>query len=236
MEYCSGSLEDQIKMAERMKQPLLISVVRHYAKQMFLGLAEMHAKDICHRDLKPENILIKRSDSDTSFDPHQTQVKIADFGGAKVLKANGHNTPYIVSRFYRAPELIMGTRLYDCSIDIWSAGCILFELITRTALFPGEAEGLQILEQALIKGMPQVHEMKQLEKIINPTVLSLFKLNQNLGALNLTEIMMSNSRSRYARSDLEKAADLIEKCLKWVPSDRIKAKDALNHPFFKLSE
>ena len=92
----------------------------------------------------------------------KADLKIADLGAAKVLSSGGLNTPYVVSRYYRAPELILGCKLYDCSIDIWSTGCILFELITRTPLFPGYAEGLQILEQAQIKGMPTEHEMKEL--------------------------------------------------------------------------
>ncbi len=56
------------------------------------------------------------------------------------------NTPYVVARYYRAPELILGSHYYDESIDIWAAGCILFEIFTRTSLFPGESEGLQLLE------------------------------------------------------------------------------------------
>ena len=108
----------------------------------------MHAKNISHRDLKPENILIKMHQpaAGQSQDILKSELKIADLGAAKVLNPNGLNTPYVVSRYYRAPELIMGSNRYDCSIDIWSTGCILFELITRTPLFPGDAEGLQILE------------------------------------------------------------------------------------------
>ena len=81
-------------------------------------------------------------------------MKIADLGAAKILSSKGLNTPYVVSRYYRAPELIMGAHKYDFAIDIWSTGCILFELITRTPLFVGDAEGLQVLEQAQVKGMP----------------------------------------------------------------------------------
>ena len=79
-----------------------------------------------------------------NVDPMTQTVKICDLGAAKVLDqtTSNMNTPYVVSRYYRSPELILGSNLYDCSIDIWSVGCIIFELITRTPLFPGDTEGL----------------------------------------------------------------------------------------------
>jgi len=71
-------------------------------------------------------------------------LKICDLGAAKVLDMSEKrmNTPYVVSRYYRSPELIMGSHLYNHSIDVWASGCILFELLTRTPMFPGDAEGL----------------------------------------------------------------------------------------------
>ena len=143
------------------------------------------------------------------------------------------NTPYVVSRYYRAPELIMGSNKYDCSIDIWSAGCILFELVTRTPLFPGDAEGLQILEQAQIKGMPSEREMRELSRICEAPVIQLLKRNQDFGRTDLAEIMLSNSRSSYNREDIVRAADLIERCLCWVPSERLTASAALKHAFLQ---
>ena len=62
------------------------------------------------------------------------------------MGARRMNTPYVVSRYYRAPELILGSHLYDLSIDVWAGGSIVFELISKTPLFPGDSEGLQILE------------------------------------------------------------------------------------------
>lgn len=93
----------------------------------------MHDLGICHRDLKPENVLLKND-----------EVRICDVGSSKILdtKEPFMNTPYVVSRYYRAPELILAINKYDTSIDIWAAGCIIFELLTRTPLFPGDAEGL----------------------------------------------------------------------------------------------
>lgn len=100
----------------------------------------MHELGISHRDLKPENVLIKNG-----------QVRICDVGSSKVLDdpmyvPNPMNTPYVVSRYYRAPELILGTNRYNHSIDIWATGCILFELLTKRPLFPGDTEGLQLVE------------------------------------------------------------------------------------------
>lgn len=99
----------------------------------------MHQKGIAHRDLKPENILLSYN-SNENIDPLNLVVKIADLGATKVLDLSEKrmNTPYVVSRYYRSPELILGSHHYDFSIDVWAAGCILFELITRTPLFPGE--------------------------------------------------------------------------------------------------
>ena len=78
----------------------------------------MHKLNIVHRDLKPENILLK-----------EDEIRIADFGSSKIM-SSFLNNPYAVTRFYRAPELHLMARNYDSAIDIWSFGCILFELIT----------------------------------------------------------------------------------------------------------
>ncbi len=102
-----------------------IEQVKKYAKQIFNGLSNMHSQEIYHRDLKPENILIKDG-----------QIKVCDFGASKEL--DDMNTPYIVSRWYRAPELILGCKKYNNSIDVWATGCIIFELLTNVVLFEAE--------------------------------------------------------------------------------------------------
>lgn len=114
-------------------------------------------------------------------------VKIADLGATKVLDLSEKrmNTPYVVSRYYRSPELILGSHFYDFSIDVWATGCILFELITRTPLFPGEQEGLQILEQAQILGMPSKQEMESFANICEAPVIQLFKRNVNLRPVDI---------------------------------------------------
>ena len=83
--------------------------IKNYMRQILRGMQYVHSKKICHRDLKPENILMNK----------EGVVKICDFGSAKVLSDNGLNTPYIVSRYYRAPELILACSDYTNAIDIW---------------------------------------------------------------------------------------------------------------------
>ena len=80
----------------------------------------MYDRDICHRDIKPTNILLDESGS---------RLKVCDFGSAKVLDSSDRNASYMCSRFYRAPELILGCEHYSTQIDMWSAGCVLAEMM-----------------------------------------------------------------------------------------------------------
>ena len=118
--------------------------IKEFMRQILLGMAYVHSQGVCHRDLKPENILMN----------DKGVVKICDFGSAKVLSENGLNTPYIVSRYYRAPELILACSDYTTAIDIWAIGCILAEFLTKRPIFPGKTEGSQLIEQIAILGLP----------------------------------------------------------------------------------
>ena len=137
-EFCDKNLEDVLKEVDKKDQSVFIPLhdIKRYSKEILNGLSYMHEKRIVHRDLKPENILLMNG-----------EVKICDFGSSKFIdEQTFKNTPYVVSRYYRAPELILATNKYNEAIDIWAVGCILFELLTRTPTFPGDTEGLQILE------------------------------------------------------------------------------------------
>ena len=133
LEFCDHTLEDVLKNLEKNRNYLPMNLVKKYIRQIFNGLHNMHKLGIAHRDLKPENILLK-----------DDEVRICDVGSSKILdQGRDHmNTPYVVSRYYRAPELILACNKYNFSIDVWAVGCILFELLTKTPMFPGEAEGL----------------------------------------------------------------------------------------------
>lgn len=97
---------------------------------MFRALAYIHALGICHRDIKPQNLLVH---------PDSHELKVCDFGSAKRLLKGEVNVSYICSRYYRAPELIFGATDYTQSIDVWSVGCVIAELLLGQPLFPGDS-------------------------------------------------------------------------------------------------
>ena len=111
MEFCDASLEDTLRRAEKQKTAIDMEHIKHYVWQIFNGLKHMHEKTIAHRDLKPENILlcVPANQNFEDSDPLTHEVKICDLGAAKVLSKTNLNTPYVVSRYYRAPELILGS-------------------------------------------------------------------------------------------------------------------------------
>ncbi|XP_017060400.1 glycogen synthase kinase-3 alpha isoform X2 [Drosophila ficusphila] len=109
-----------------LQPPEALVYVRILSYQIFRGLAYLHSFGIFHRDIKPDNLLIN----------NQTMMlKLGDFGSADFLMPGEPNQTYICSRFYRAPELFANHNLYSCAVDIWSAGCVLAELLQGSPLF-----------------------------------------------------------------------------------------------------
>lgn len=104
--------------------------------QLFRGLMYIHSLDICHRDIKPQNLLVNRKNY---------RLVICDFGSAKKLVKGEENIAYICSRCYRAPELIFDCSNYTTMIDMWSAGCVLLELLTNEPFFLGDSNVGQLV-------------------------------------------------------------------------------------------
>ena len=96
--------------------------------QLLLSLNYCHGLEVIHRDLKPENLLMSS----------RGVLKLCDFGFARSLKSNQKLTEYVSTRWYRAPELLVGGKNYGFSVDVWSVGCLLAELLMGKPLFPGE--------------------------------------------------------------------------------------------------
>lgn len=107
---------------------LLLFLLQFFVYQLLRGLKYVHSANILHRDLRPSNVLLNS----------KNELKIGDFGLARTTSDTDFMTEYVVTRWYRAPELLLNCSEYTAAIDIWSVGCILGEIMTGQPLFPGK--------------------------------------------------------------------------------------------------
>ncbi|GAA5883574.1 hypothetical protein JCM3774_002849 [Rhodotorula dairenensis] len=183
-------------------------LVKLYLYQLLRGLAYLHARGICHRDIKPQNLLV---------DPGTGRLVIIDFGSAKALKPDEPNVSYTASRFYRAPELLFGSNEYDYAIDVWSAGCVLAELITGEVLFPGASAIDQISVIMRILGTPTREQIRSMNPAYHETNFQKFE------PVSLKQIIPLAPPEQIS---------LLAALLRYEPKKRLTAIEALVHPFF----
>lgn len=133
------------------RQELTEEHIQYFMYQTLRGLLYIHSANVMHRDLKPSNILVNKN----------CDLKICDLGLARGFDVEDENkTEYVVTRWYRAPEVILQASEYTKAIDIWSAGCIFAELLGRTPLFPGKDYLEQIQRIIAVLGTPSGEEMR----------------------------------------------------------------------------
>ncbi|KAK0473941.1 kinase-like domain-containing protein [Armillaria novae-zelandiae] len=220
---------------------LNIRAVRAYAHQLFLALTLLKKVGVMHADIKPDNILVNEA---------KTVLKLCDLGSASDASEN-EITPYLVSRFYRAPEIILGVP-YDPALDIWSMGCTLYELYTGKILFPGRSNNQMLLLMMELKGRfngklikkakfgdVYFDDMGGFESIERDRVLGtdvvrkvhISKPTRDLRARLMppASVKMKDDESKLLLSFI----DLLDKCLALDPSRRITPREALAHPFIR---
>jgi serine/threonine protein kinase len=146
-EYMPTDLQVEINQA---KHFFNLNLIKFYSHQILKGLSFCHDNHIIHRDLKPSNILIAQTG----------QVKIADFGLARVYDKNSRDSMshQVATRWYRPPELLFASRNYTESVDIWSTGAIIAELMTLSPLFPGNNDIDQIYKVFQVMGTPKLDQ------------------------------------------------------------------------------
>ena len=218
-EFVTFNLESFIENYRKKKKHIPIDQIKLIAKQMLMGLDYCHKKNIVHRDLKPENVLLT----------DEGNVKLCDFGSSKCIeeKKGTTSTPYTVSRYYRAPELILGKIDYNSKIDIFTTGCILAELFMLTPLFPGKTEGLELFEHLCLLGNPGREYFEQFPLPKNYVdYLEQFELKCTA---QLDKVL--NENNFYTQKDASEAADLILNMLNMNFNERFSAEQCLRHPF-----
>ncbi|XP_053148572.1 mitogen-activated protein kinase 9 isoform X2 [Hemicordylus capensis] len=190
--------------------------------QMLCGIKHLHSAGIIHRDLKPSNIVVK---SDCT-------LKILDFGLARTACTNFMMTPYVVTRYYRAPEVILGMG-YKENVDIWSVGCIMAEMVLHKVLFPGRDyidQWNKVIEQL---GTPSADFMKKLQ----PTVRNYVENRPKYPGIKFEELFpdwIFPSESDRDKIKTSQARDLLSKMLVVDPDKRISVDEALRHPYITV--
>ncbi|PAV77403.1 hypothetical protein WR25_16172 [Diploscapter pachys] len=141
-------------------KPMDITDIRIYTWQLFDGLRYLHDRRIAHRDIKPANLLM---------DPGGGRLTISDFGSAKFISTSHASVTYQVSRFYRPPEILFGSAYYSTAIDVWSAGCVIGEMIRGSVLFQGRDTNHQMKLIFSAFGLPSQDEVRSW---LSPTTLN----------------------------------------------------------------
>uniref|UniRef100_A0A0D9XYV8 [RNA-polymerase]-subunit kinase n=1 Tax=Leersia perrieri TaxID=77586 RepID=A0A0D9XYV8_9ORYZ len=152
MEYVDGpSLGRVLREGKKKQRPFFAEAeARRLMRQLLDGVAAMHAAGVMHRDIKPDNVVVGPRGG----------LKICDFGMSRDVDSGGAYTSPVVTLWYRAPELILGSREYDEGVDTWALGCIMAELLAGAPLFPGRTEMDQLNRVFDTVGAGGVEEMR----------------------------------------------------------------------------
>uniref|UniRef100_A0A8C5SHW1 Serine/threonine-protein kinase PRP4 homolog n=1 Tax=Laticauda laticaudata TaxID=8630 RepID=A0A8C5SHW1_LATLA len=218
---------------------LHIKAVRSYSQQLFLALKLLKRCNILHADIKPDNILVNES---------KTILKLCDFGSASHV-ADNDITPYLVSRFYRAPEIIIG-KIYDYGIDMWSVGCTLYELYTGKILFAGKTNNHMLKLAMDLKGkMPNkmirkgVFKDQHFDQNLNFMYIEVDKVTERekvtvMSTINPTKDLLADligcqRLPEDQRKKVHQLKDLLDQILMLDPAKRISINQALQHAFIQ---
>ncbi|SCP04474.1 serine/threonine-protein kinase PRP4K, putative [Plasmodium ovale] len=224
------------------------TAVHCYTKQLFIALRHMRKCRIMHADLKPDNILINEKFN---------ALKVCDLGSASDISEN-EITSYLVSRFYRAPEIILGFR-YDAQIDVWSAAATIFELATGKILFPGKSNNHMIklmmeykgkFSHKMIKGghFYAQHFNENLDFVyVDRDYYTKKEVIRVISDLRPTKSITcellehqywlkgNSPKMQFLKKKIKQLGDLLEKCLMLDPSKRYTPDQALQHPYLRES-
>ncbi|KAF2111698.1 kinase-like domain-containing protein [Lophiotrema nucula] len=244
-EHMDRNLRDLLKDVTK-GHGLTFSAVKTYARQIFSGLYHLEANHIIHFDLKPDNILVSED---------LKTIKLCDLGTAEDTRDNYDLSEYVVSRFYRAPEIVLGMP-FTHAIDMWAIGCTLYELWTGKILFTGSSNNQMVRAFMECLGWPSEKLLKKGERSglhfeqgppLKFLSLEMDPFNNNkltVRPLEKHRMALRDLKTRVGAgahgliadapkpAELNDLADLLAACLNWNYEKRIKPREAINHKFF----
>ncbi|KAL2918472.1 U4/U6 small nuclear ribonucleoprotein prp4 [Polyrhizophydium stewartii] len=236
-ESLSMNLREVIKRFGK-DRGLSIKAVRAYAHQLFLSLSLLKKCKVLHSDIKPDNVLVSEN---------KASLKLCDLGSASDASEN-EITPYLASRFYRPPEIMLGLP-YDEALDMWSVACTLYELYTAKILFPGRSNNQMLKLIMDVKGKfphkmlrrgqftPEHFDdnlnflLQETDKISGKSVVKTISLIKPVKDLKQRLLVGVGKLPEDEQWLVNQFVDLLDKALNLSPEKRLTVKDALSHPF-----
>lgn len=187
--------------------------VRVLTLQLTRAIEYCHRHDVIHRDIKPENLLINPADN---------ALRLCDFGFARTMASDAPLTDYVATRWYRAPELLLGSTSYSKDIDIWAVGCIMGELTDGQPLFAGESE---------------VDQLFVIQKVLGPLApeqMEMFLRNPRFSGIQFPDVTRPETlEKRYSRRMPKQQMQVLKGTLVMDSRRRLSAKDVLARPWFE---
>ncbi len=215
-EYCETDLKkimDENNESKNKKIPL--PNTKKYFYQILKGLNYLHKNKIIHRDLKPQNLLINSNQ----------KLKICDFGLARGFGVPVKTfTNEVVTLWYRPPDILLGSKIYDISCDIWSAGCIFGEMLLGHPIFYGKNESEQCDNIFNVIGTPDEEEFTWLKE--SP------EWNTGNNGDGFMKVDRKNFKEFFKDINDEFAIDILDKILIFDPEKRINCEELLKHQYF----
>lgn len=190
-------------------------LVRRYVFQLCLAIEFCHRNNVIHRDIKPENLLV-----------HGHVLKLCDFGFARLMPQAGGSEPmaltdYVATRWYRAPELLLGSSDYQLAVDQWAIGCIMAELTDGNPLFPGDTE------------IDQLYIIQQCLGPLTSAQMEMFLKNPRFSGLKFPDMKRGQTvHQKYGEKLPKVALHFMRSLLYMDPARRLSSRECLDHAWF----